>query len=223
MVQLTLDTSSITCAVHIQHEDGRVHEISKTIGHGHAEHLIGMIDEAMEELAVSFVDLTKIVVALGPGSFTGVRVGLAAAKGYALALDIPVVGVSTLHAIQRQNTHQTPTLVALDAKRDQLYTELFDGEGRSIDGPCLHVISDPMPNCWLEQGALTLVGSGAEALRAQLPDGRIVNLAAVAKISDIADLGARAKPSSAALKPLYLRSADAKPQNPNKRISRVQV
>lgn len=221
MVQLSIDTSSVNCAVHLLPHDGPFYEITNTIGRGHAECLVGMIDHALNECDLSPRDISKIAVTIGPGSFTGVRVGLAAARGYALALNIPVVGMSTLKALSRKNTKGGPTLVILDAKRDQFYAELFDDAGDTMEGPTLYTKDVPVFENWLRQENLVLVGTGADVIAPYLPNAMIVSTDAAPAIADVAQLGKAMEPDNAPLKPLYLRAADAKPQNPDKIIARV--
>jgi len=201
--------------------DGPSYEISDEIGRGHAERLIGMIDHALSECGLLPNDITKIAVTIGPGSFTGVRVGLAAARGYAAALNIPVVGISSLKALSKKNNVGGSTLVILDAKRDQYYAELFDDHGTTIEGPTLYTKGDALPEAWLHQANLALVGTGAEAMAPHLPNAAIVSHDAAPTIADVALLGASMEPDATQPKPLYLRAADAKPQNPDKMIARV--
>ena len=221
MVQLSIDTSNVNCAVHLMVHDGPSCEISDEIGRGHAERLIGMIDHVLNECGLSPNDITKIAVTIGPGSFTGVRVGLAAARGYAAALNIPVVGISSLKALSKKNNAGGSTLVILDAKRDQYYTELFEEHGASIDGPTLYTKGDELPEAWHQQATLALIGTGADAIASQLPNASIVSHDAAPAIADVALLGKSLEPDATPPKPLYLRAADAKPQNPAKIIARV--
>ena len=221
MVQLSIDTSNVNCAVHLMLHDGMSFEFSDAIGRGHAERLIGMIDHALNERDLSPNDITKIAVTIGPGSFTGVRVGLAAARGYAAVLNIPVVGISSLKALSKKNKVGGATLVILDAKRDQYYTELFDDHGASVDGPTLFSKGDELPETWRHQASLALIGTGAEAIAPHLPNASIISTDAAPAIADVALLGTSLEPDAALPKPLYLRAADAKPQNPDKIIARV--
>ena len=221
MVQLSIDTSNVNCAVHLMPHDGPSYEISDEIGRGHAERLIDMIDRALKERELSPSDITKIAVTIGPGSFTGVRVGLAAARGYATALNIPVIGISSLKALSKKNNVGGSTLVILDAKRDQFYAELFDDEGETLEGPTLYTKGDALPEAWLHQASLALIGTGAEAIAPHLANATIVSHDAAPNIADVAHLGKSLEPDARPPKPLYLRAADAKPQNPDKIIARV--
>jgi tRNA threonylcarbamoyl adenosine modification protein YeaZ len=98
MIILALDTAGVDCAAAL-FDSGRntvLGEASDMIGKGHAEHLMGIIDRALDQAGVTLSAVERIAVTVGPGSFTGIRVGVAAARGFALSLDVPAVGISTL-------------------------------------------------------------------------------------------------------------------------------
>ena len=101
MILLAIDTASTLCAACI-HDSAAGRELGRAVldlGKGHAEHLMGVVHDAMAQAGVDFSALERIAVAVGPGSFTGIRVGVSAARGFAMALKIPAVGVTTLEAI----------------------------------------------------------------------------------------------------------------------------
>lgn len=221
MALLSLDTSSLNCSVHLKRGDGACFERSDAIGRGHAELLIGMIDEALEHLNISYKDLTRIGVTTGPGSFTGVRVGLSAARGLALALDIPVVGVSTLQALASGCNASSAKLVVQDAKRGEFYAEFFDENGISKDGPILHKINDPCPPDWLACEYLALIGSGASHFSTVIKGAMIYETEDAPAIAVVSRLCEAASVESVKPKPLYLRAADAKPQPASARLARI--
>jgi tRNA threonylcarbamoyladenosine biosynthesis protein TsaB len=109
----------------------------------HAEALLGMIDRAFASAGWRKTDLDLIVTSTGPGSFTGLRAGVATAKGIALALDRPVVGVSGLEAMAGALLQRSPELAAhvdavvalLDARKEELFWAAYDREGEKIAGP----------------------------------------------------------------------------------------
>lgn len=206
---LAIDTSARHCAVCILDDaTGAVHRDVHDIGTGHAEVLMGQIAGVLEDAGITYGDLDRIAVSVGPGSFTGLRVGVSAARGLALALSIPAVGVTTLQAIAADTASlagNKDILAAIDARRGQLYVQSFDGNGTSLAGP--RVV--PVEDARVMVGPETIVaGNGAallEATDAVLPG------AASGDIATIARLGAARAPGEAPA-PLYLRSADAKPQ-----------
>lgn len=222
MALLAIDTSSRNCSAHLKRSDGVSYERSDLIERGHAERIIGMIDEAIEHLNLSYQDLTRIGVTTGPGSFTGVRVGLSAARGLALALNIPVVGVSTLEALAGGVDEECAKLVVQDAKRGEFYAQFFDADGSSNDGPLLHKINDTVPKSWCEPERLALIGSGAEHFLPLIDKAFIATNQDAPSIEVVSRLCQAAKAGSIKPKPLYLRAADAKPQPASARIERLE-
>ncbi|MXN66805.1 tRNA (adenosine(37)-N6)-threonylcarbamoyltransferase complex dimerization subunit type 1 TsaB [Stappia sp. GBMRC 2046] len=228
MILLAIDTALSACsAAVLVDEDGerRFFSQSEELGRGHAERLMEMIAEVMAEAGVAFTDLDRIAVTTGPGSFTGLRVGLSVARGLALVLEIPVIGVTTLAAVaqgvrrelQEQGLTPSPVLVILDARRDEIYTQTFGAKGEPLDEPRVARVAD------LIQAAKTgarLAGSGARMLAeaADLDDSLIVNEAGWPEISDVTTLGSLAQPGRGAPAPLYLRPPDAKPQVRDRRL-----
>lgn len=105
---------------------------------GQAEVLVPMAQKAVEAAGLSFDALDAVVVTVGPGAFTGIRIGMSAAKAFAVSLDIPVYGVSTLQALALDYTegHETAVRVVLETKREDFYVQAFDECGRSLDDAC---------------------------------------------------------------------------------------
>ena len=93
---LAIDTALEACSVGVAVDGGSPVFVSETIGRGHAERLFGMISAAMEQAGIGYAALDRIAVTIGPGSFTGIRVGIAAARGLALVTGCPVAGIGTL-------------------------------------------------------------------------------------------------------------------------------
>lgn len=187
---------------------------------GHAERLMPMIAEAMEEAGLAFADIDRVAATVGPGSFTGVRVGVAAARGLALASGIATVGATSLAVMAHQAGEKlgpardgSLLAVAVDARRGNVYLQLFAGPGDALGPPRLlasevaahHIGARPAivvgSGAELVAGAVRAAGGRAEAALAELqPDARALALLA-------ADLA-----PTHPLRPLYLRPLDAKPQ-----------
>lgn len=209
MTILAIDTAANLCAVCLWDEKAMAPLSSKSldIGRGHAEHLLSLIDDVLTDVGKSLEDVTKLGVNIGPGSFTGIRVGVAAARGLGLALDIPVVGVSTFSAIAydvlTHITPQTDFLVALSGGRGQLFVQHFDGSGVALSDPSI-VKLDEMPMGTFSDIGL-IVGNGAAAIEGAHSAPQM--LSATGSIEAFAAL---AVSSELPPKPLYLRSADAK-------------
>ena len=221
MKLLAIDTASTLCAACVT-DTGTGEVLGRAvihIGKGHAEALMGIIAEAMAEAGVGYKGLGSIAVSIGPGSFTGIRVGVSAARGLALALKIPAVGVTTLAAMAEEARDRHPDrriLVAIDAKRGELYVEDHEADGRLVAGPMIVAVEEAGT---LLAGELpVLAGSGAAIVlaAAQADDPAaafdIVESSATADIAIYARLAAAGRIHGSPPKPLYLRGPDAKPQ-----------
>ena len=211
MIVLALDTAGVDCAaaVYDSGSDMMLGEASDMIGKGHAEHLMGIVDRVLAHAGKKLAMVERIAVTIGPGSFTGIRVGVAAARGFALALNIPTVGITTLEtmaAAQRVKTPGRAVLAAMDAKRGEIYLQSFSAEGEPLDDPRAVTIEEAQAFASTFDGEIT--GSAAPLLRPELTG----DYANSFPISFVARLGAAADPSSGKPKPLYLRGPDAKPQ-----------
>jgi tRNA threonylcarbamoyladenosine biosynthesis protein TsaB len=204
MIVLGLDTCLAACSVAVVDGDRVLAHAQEIMARGHQERLAPMAERVMAEAGLSFPQLQRIGVTVGPGSFTGLRVGLAFAKGLAGALSIPAVGIGTLEALAALG--EGLVFAAIDARRDQVYLQGFDA-GRPLTAPdALPVEAASARVAQLAQGRpLTLVGSGAALLGiaparivpAEGADARLVARLAVAR-----DPGP--------LAPLYLRQPDAR-------------
>ncbi|MBB4275222.1 tRNA (adenosine(37)-N6)-threonylcarbamoyltransferase complex dimerization subunit type 1 TsaB [Rhizobium mongolense] len=211
MIVLALDTAGVDCAAAL-YDSGRdtvLGEASDLIGKGHAEHLMGIVDRVLNQADMKLAMVERIAVTIGPGSFTGIRVGVAAARGFGLALNIPTVGITTLEtmaAAQREKTPGRPVLAAMDAKRGEIYLQSFSADGPALDEPRAVTIEAAKTIATAFAGEIT--GSATPLLK---PDatGEHAN---TFPISIVARLGAAADPGSGKPKPLYLRGPDAKPQ-----------
>lgn len=206
MIVLGLDTCLTACSVAVLDGGRLLAHRSEVMARGHQERLAPMAQAAMSEAGLSFNGLERIGVTVGPGSFTGLRVGVAFAKGLACALSIPAAGVGTLEALAAQG--RGLVAAALDARRDQFYLQLFD-EGRPLMAPELLPIGQAAARL-VELGLgrpLALVGSGAPLLAAAAP-GATVLTPEGCDARDVARLAASRPP--APLRPLYLRAPDAK-------------
>ncbi|HEV7416603.1 MAG TPA: tRNA (adenosine(37)-N6)-threonylcarbamoyltransferase complex dimerization subunit type 1 TsaB [Tianweitania sediminis] len=209
---LAIDTSANLCAVCVWEGNAALASITEDIGTGHAEHLMGMIDEVLAQAEATYGDLSRIGVVIGPGSFTGVRVGVSSARGLALALSIPAVGVTTLEALAaeaRAAGAAHPTLGVIDARRDQFYSALYDEHGSELLQPAVLDIENTISR--LPAGDLVLTGSGSSVFADRLGHSGL-GTGATAFIDTYARLAAAKAVIAEKPKPLYLRGADAKPQ-----------
>lgn len=219
MQVLALDCAQRFCSAAL-YDAGSGHvraALSPDIGRGHAERLPGVVEEVLSAAGATLSDIDRIAVTIGPGSFAGIRVGVAFARGLALALRIPAVGVSSLAAIgepvaRRENR---AVLVALDARRDRLWAAVIAPDGSAIDAA---IEADPADvAARLSRHGYPLVGNAGAVLRAVSPD--LFASATIAEIpcdapdiGCVAAIGARLDPPANPAEPAYLRSPDAKPQ-----------
>jgi tRNA threonylcarbamoyl adenosine modification protein YeaZ len=204
MIVLAIDTAGVDCSAALYDSAaGRLlAEVTEEIGKGHAERLMAVIDAALEKSGLRLDAVKRIAVVVGPGSFTGIRVGVAAARGFALALGVESVGVTTLEVLAAnwREGNAGPVVVAMDAKRNEIYAQAFAADGSALTEP--------------EAVSAEKVAELAEAYDAGITGswGR-----GTAPASDRFDIGAVArigagKASGEKPKPLYLRGPDAKPQ-----------
>jgi len=187
---------------------------------GHAEELTGLIARLLDEARLTPADLTALAVTIGPGTFTGLRVGLATARGFALARGLPLVGVTTLEAIAFPVSAKPDEVIvaSFDARRDELYLQSFDAGHQPLTEPLLVSVDDAVAH--LTGTDFVLVGTGSEILSEKLgaqglrhrfsdapaqPDALNVARIALARIA-----AEGAETFAKAPEPLYLRAPDAK-------------
>jgi tRNA threonylcarbamoyladenosine biosynthesis protein TsaB len=184
---------------------------------GHAEALMPMIERVMARVDGGFSSLSRVAVSIGPGSFTGLRIGISAARGIGLAAGIPVVGVSTLaaYAAPLINAQDAGVIaVAIDARHGAVFFQCFSTAGRTIVLPRVLPIKEAARA--IGAGPVKLAGTGAGGLAVEsMTLGLktvIADLRPAPDISAVARLGAIADPKTAPPKPLYLRPPSAQPQ-----------
>src|SRR5690349_11789888 len=148
MLILAIDTALDSCAAAVLDTSaGVVAQESQAMKRGHAEALMPLIARVMKASGVAFAALDRIAATTGPGSFTGLRVGLSAARGIALAASKPVVGVTTLTAyaapvVSENGEH--PVLSAIDARHDHVYFQMVGGDGSSLIQPKVAPIAEAL-------------------------------------------------------------------------------
>jgi tRNA threonylcarbamoyladenosine biosynthesis protein TsaB len=215
---LAMDTAGERCsAAVLRLDDGAfLSAVDPVIGRGHAEVLMDTVAEAMRAAGADWSDVAKLGVGIGPGSFTGIRVAVAAARGFELSLDVPSVGVTTLEAQAEPFWSEGPVLAVHDAKRGEVYAALF-GSGGAVLAEPQAMAPDALPALAARApGALRLVGSGS-AIAADamgFDAGRIAGSEGCAPIRALARIAAGRAVSAPPL-PLYLRGSDAKAQVPS--------
>ncbi|MBA3447620.1 MAG: tRNA (adenosine(37)-N6)-threonylcarbamoyltransferase complex dimerization subunit type 1 TsaB [Pseudaminobacter sp.] len=216
MKLLAIDCSASLCAACVfdAEADREIGRSVLDLGKGHAEHLMAVVGEALKDAALGFSDLDAIAVSVGPGSFTGVRVAVSAARGFALALKIPAVGVTTLEALAAEARDQfgaRNVLSALDGGREEIQAAVYDEFGAVLYAPAVITLSQAADMA--KRFSAGLAGTAAKTVAAMLsPTPNTGPLAATADIAVYARLAARTAFSGEKPRPLYLREPDAKPQ-----------
>ncbi|WP_291864054.1 tRNA (adenosine(37)-N6)-threonylcarbamoyltransferase complex dimerization subunit type 1 TsaB [Bradyrhizobium sp.] len=227
MLILAIDTSLDACAAAVLDTDAGelLARESQAMKRGHAEALMPLIARVMKASGIAFASLDRIAVTNGPGSFTGLRVGLSAARGIALAANKPVVGLTTLTAyaapVVAQNGEH-PIVSAIDARHDHVYFQVTSGDGSSLLRPRVAPVEEALGAGRF--GAPHLVGNAARILAdrwpADAPPPFRVDAQPAPDISWVAWLGAAVSPEDAPARPYYLRAPDAKPsQDAVQRVS----
>lgn len=216
MIVLALDTALDRTAVALS-DGGRLAVVrAEAMDRGHAERLLPMVEDVMAEAGLPLSAVDRIAATIGPGSFTGIRIAVAAARGLALAVGRPCVGVGTLPALAASTADKPsgPVLAAIDARRGEVYAALYDRDGREILPPFAATAEDVLAA--VADRASVIVGSGAPILGHQAAVGgqRVPPLEPLAGPDPlrIAALAARLPADSPAPAPLYIRPPDAKPQ-----------
>ena len=211
---LAVDTALPACSAAIfdSGEDRIIARKFEPMATGHAERLAPMVREIMASASQDFASLDRIAATVGPGTFTGLRIGLSFARGLGLALGKSAVGVSTLQALAAaigENPELLPIAAALDARRGNIYFQLFTSDLRPMEEPQLcspREAADALP-----AGRCIAVGSGAPLLAAMAEPHRFLLESSLttdaAIVARLASCDANLLPPN----PLYLRSPDAKP------------
>jgi tRNA threonylcarbamoyladenosine biosynthesis protein TsaB len=228
MTLLAFDTSAAACSAALWRAGAVVAHESRPMERGHAEVLVPMIEALLGRSGVAFADLTAVATTVGPGSFTGIRIGLATARGLALALDAALVGVTTFEAVARAARREMreaplPCLVVLDSKRPDVYAQLFRASGEA-DGPPA-ALAPEAAAALLPGARVAVAGDGARHVRAALA-GRDVWFAAgpgIADAADVAALGAArlARAGGPAVRPvpLYVSPPGVTPRRQRRRAA----
>ena len=209
MPVLALDTALDACSAAVLADGEVLAGAYETRPRGHGERIAAMCAEVLEEAGLVPGDLRRICVTVGPGSFTGVRIGLATARGFGVALGLPVVGLSTLTAVAVPSGGGRPLLAAHDARRGQVYVQAFGADGAPLAPP---VAAAPEAAARIRRPDMALVvGSGAALLAAHL-DGGVEAVEARPDARLFASLADALPVTAGAPEPLYLRAPDAVPR-----------
>jgi tRNA threonylcarbamoyladenosine biosynthesis protein TsaB len=174
MFILSIETSTKNCSVALSKNGTTV--LCKEIadqGYSHAEKLHVFIEEVLEEIGVTFKELSAIAVSKGPGSYTGLRIGVSAAKGLCYALHIPLISIDTLTVLARQISVENGWIIPMiDARRMEVYSAVFDSnhqKKREVEAEI--VMSESFSDY---EGTIHFIGDSNEKAKTVLTDSRFV-------------------------------------------------
>jgi len=215
---LALDTATSACSAALWQDGLVLAERFAMMPRGQSEALLPMVRDVLREAGCAFADLDRLAVTVGPGAFTGLRIGLAAARAMSLASGVPCLGVTTLeavaYAVPPAERRAGGVLVALESKRADLYAQLFAADLAPLTAPraLLPVALAEL----LAEGPVTVAGDGTvRAVRALAEagiEGRPSAAPGVPQAAVVAALAAtRRPPDGVPPEPLYLRPADVTP------------
>ncbi len=217
---LAIDTALAQCAACLLDNEAAEPPLAAEalpMERGHAEALLPLLDRVIARVPGGFGTVERVVVTVGPGSFTGLRIGISAARAVGLALGVPVVGVTTLSALMAPlmaGPRSRLVVAAIDARGGRVYAQAIAPNGRAIVEPAVLPVRDVVRA--LGSSGVLLVGSGAAAIAAEAwsvgLDVRLHDGSPCPDIEGGARLGAAARPDEALPKPLYLAAPDARPQ-----------
>jgi len=220
---LVLDTVTNLCACALYRQGVCLARLCDDIGKGHGEHLIGQIERLLTQAAVDKSAIRYIGVNVGPGSFTGMRIGVAVGRGLGLALGIKAIGVSRFeainHAVRQQVNKQgkpLPCAVILPARQDKIFGQLFSINGQALSSPYQAtieemVISLPHPVILASPANDMIV---VEWKSRGLADFEVTYITHEVELDAIAALAVAMPVSQQPPTPLYLRPPDARPAQP---------
>ena len=195
---LALDTALNHCGAAV-YRDGKSCSESAAMMQGHAEHLLPMAERVLAAAGIAYGDIDALAVTTGPGAFTGLRIGLSAARAMALALDIPLYGITTtrLLALQAVRADPKPVAVILDTKREDFYFQSFDVRGEPLSEASV------LPAAAIKTDGFILAGDGVTRLTGRTPVLEIPDVALMAEL-----LAVRPEIFIPGAPAVYLRGAD---------------
>ncbi len=216
---LAIDTALEACSAAILDTDRTDWVTSRSLPmmRGHAEALMPLVAAVMAEADVKFADVDRVAVTVGPGSFTGLRVGVAAARAIALATGKPAIGLTTLTALAApffEADDSNAVLAVINARHNRVYMQLFGPGGQSLIAPQIASTRNAIRAA--TASPTRIVGNAAKLIEDAWPDNEPrpprVSAVRAPDIAWVARLGAASDDLTAPVKPLYLGDADAHPQ-----------
>ncbi len=215
---LGIDTATSGCSAALLRDGICLAEGAERMARGQSEVLMPMIETVVRDAGIAMSEIDAIAVTRGPGAFTGLRIGLAAARSLALTLDIPCLGIGTFDVLAAQAQGQLSPgtidalLVVIESKRAELFTALYDPDGVMIDKP-VAVLPDDIPALLGACRRIAIAGDAAEKAQAVLPGNLDLQLISGADVADAKIVAGLARlhmgnPAAAPASPFYLRAPD---------------
>lgn len=165
IIILNLETATTNCSVSVS-GDGKLLAIKEhdTPNYSHSEQLHVFIKEVLEEASIEMNELNAVAVSKGPGSYTGLRIGVSAAKGLCFSLDIPLLSIPTLESMAHQTKLEEFDYVipVLDARRMEVYAVVYDKQGREVKETWAEIVDESSFEAFVKEGNVLVAGSGAE-------------------------------------------------------------
>ena len=161
---LNIETATTNCSVSLSKEgETLVLKEDNNTNYSHAESLHVFINHVIKEAGIQFSDLSAVAVSKGPGSYTGLRIGVSAAKGIAYALNIPLISVSTLKALAYQLEIEDGLIIPmLDARRMEVYSAVFDANHKELEKVRAEILEDHSFSQYLSNGKIYFIGNGVD-------------------------------------------------------------
>ncbi len=166
---LCIETSTTNCSVSLAKEEKLIaFKEDYDTKYSHAERLHKYIDTVIKEAALSYKDLSAIAVSKGPGSYTGLRIGVSTAKGLCYALDIPLISVPTLHSLSMQVAPAGDHIIVpmIDARRMEVYSSVFSSTYVQIRETKAEILTQDSFSDYLENSNVYFIGNGVEKFSA---------------------------------------------------------
>lgn len=164
---LCLETATTNCSVAVA-QDGKIIALKEdnSKGYSHAEKLHIFIAEALEEAHLTTADLDAIAISKGPGSYTGLRIGVSAAKGLCFSLEIPLISVPTLDLLAHKLKGEEGKIVSmLDARRMEVYSAVFDAEMNQVRETQAQILDETSFGEYLQDSKVHFIGNGVAKFR----------------------------------------------------------
>jgi tRNA threonylcarbamoyladenosine biosynthesis protein TsaB len=163
---LCIETASTNCSVSLG-VNGKLLALKEDYdsSYSHAERLHNFIKELVEDNDLKLSDLDAIAVSKGPGSYTGLRIGISAAKGLCFSLDLPLISVATLTSLANQVENEGTIIPMMDARRMEVYTAVFDKDKNQIEDTSAKILDAESYKKYLDEQIVYFIGSGVEKFK----------------------------------------------------------